>query len=248
MRNYEQLKAIAEIYTKSTSTIPNNPMLLSNQLQIPYKLKFQYKGEYGERNPVENTPAMLIRYKNENVIYIDENAKYWKFYFFHELAHYILEHDSDQLEQEREANILACLLMAPPNLLPTYLKSSNDLCCFAKIPIGHAEEYWENLKFHKKPHFKMWSIALCLCVFCSFLIFFTNINKANVSYDIENTPVPTIVATSETDFYVTKTGKKYHVYNCPYIKNKTDIRKITVSEVSDYSPCKYCITKESSQQ
>lgn len=33
----------------------------------------------------------------------------------------------DSLQEEQEANLMACLLIAPKNKLPTYLKNAKDL-------------------------------------------------------------------------------------------------------------------------
>lgn len=45
------------------------------------------------------------------------------------------------------------------------------------------------------------------------------------------------------NFYVTQTGTKYHVKGCMYIRNKTDVRKMTREEYEsgEYEPCRACL-------
>lgn len=163
MKNYEQLNSIAEIYTNYVEEIPNNPLRLANQLQIKCKTKIEYMGEYKDSLcPLYSYPAILCNYGKRNkpqyTIYYDESAQFWGFYVFHELAHYILEHDSDDPDNEREANLLACLLLAPPRLIPTTFKNANDLNVNFHIPLGRAEEYWE--KFSKVNNRKAQTLKL----------------------------------------------------------------------------------------
>lgn len=157
MKTYEQIKAISENYTLQSTKIPCNPFSLCSRLQVTYKTKAQCIKDFGGRCPLETVPAIMCKKgmsnNPDNVIYIDESSKYWQFYMFHELAHHILEHETDGAEQEQEANLLACCLIAPPDKLPTYLKSATDLACFANIPIGRAEEYWRNLHPYKGKNF-----------------------------------------------------------------------------------------------
>lgn len=46
---------------------------------------------------------------------------------------------------------------------------------------------------------------------------------------------------SEYMVYVTAEGQKYHKLNCQYVKNKTNIRELTLKEADKkYSPCSVC--------
>ena len=46
----------------------------------------------------------------------------------------------------------------------------------------------------------------------------------------------------ETKVYVTKTGKKYHLADCRYVKDKKDLTEYTVAEAKKkkYEPCEVC--------
>lgn len=48
------------------------------------------------------------------------------------------------------------------------------------------------------------------------------------------------------EYYITKTGMKYHVRDCMYIRNKTDVRRMTEEEYEsgEYEPCKACLPKK----
>ena len=43
-------------------------------------------------------------------------------------------------------------------------------------------------------------------------------------------------------YYITDTGSKYHTAECPYITDKTDVRRLTVEELEsgDFEPCQVC--------
>ena len=41
--------------------------------------------------------------------------------------------------------MLACILAAPIENLPSYLKSARDLSSLCQIPIDKAEEYWQEI-------------------------------------------------------------------------------------------------------
>lgn len=44
------------------------------------------------------------------------------------------------------------------------------------------------------------------------------------------------------DYYVTDAGKKYHIEECIFIKNKTKVHKMTIEEFEsgEYEPCQIC--------
>ena len=51
------------------------------------------------------------------------------------------------------------------------------------------------------------------------------------------------ISVSTEEYYITKTGTKYHVRDCMYIRNKTDVRRMTEEEYEsgEYEPCKACL-------
>lgn len=48
------------------------------------------------------------------------------------------------------------------------------------------------------------------------------------------------------NFYRTETGTKYHVRDCMYIKDKTDVYRLTKEEFysGEYEPCEACMPDE----
>ena len=260
MKSFNQLKDIAEIYTLQVKELPNNPFLLCSRLQIKYKYKAECIKDFGKHNPLISVPAVLYKDSSDVVIYVDESSKYWRFYMFHELSHYILEHDIDDIQSEQEANMLACLLLAPALKLPTYLKTAQDLSCQYQIPIGRAEEYWNELKqlkikTNKKLKYSLILFCIVLSVFLLFGVFVQNpfTHQSNNIKAISNTPIvhsqPSPSAQpieNITDiYYITKTGTKYHTSDCQYIKNKDNIKSIKLQDAikHGYEPCSVCIKK-----
>ncbi len=45
------------------------------------------------------------------------------------------------------------------------------------------------------------------------------------------------------EYYITDSGNKYHAIDCVYVKDKTNIRRMTVEEFEsgEYEPCKKCL-------
>ena len=44
-------------------------------------------------------------------------------------------------------------------------------------------------------------------------------------------------------YYITESGNKYHERNCIFVKDKTNIRRMTVEEFEsgEYEPCAICL-------
>ena len=45
------------------------------------------------------------------------------------------------------------------------------------------------------------------------------------------------------EYYITATGNKYHERDCIFVKDKTNVHRMTVEEYEsgDYEPCKVCL-------
>ena len=45
------------------------------------------------------------------------------------------------------------------------------------------------------------------------------------------------------EYYLTESGNKYHKEECIFIKDKTNVQRITVKEFEsgEYAPCKMCL-------
>ena len=59
---------------------------------------------------------------------------------------------------------MACLLIAPKNKLPTYLKNAKDLSLFAEIPIAYAEEYLNYLHNKLIKPKMIFNIMISVCI------------------------------------------------------------------------------------
>lgn len=247
--NYEELSAIAKPHIRKNDNIPSNSFLLLSQLHIPYKTEMQCADDFEGINPLYNTPAFLYTDKDGNkTVYFNSKTKYWNFYIFHEIAHFLLGHKDDCPQNEIDADMLACILIAPKENLPSNIKSARDISSLCQIPIDKAEMYWQEIKPNKNRRI----ISLCICALSTALAIAVCVHtlpsqNANTDTHIEvEQPVPQENAapdTAETTVYITNSGKKYHLPECRYIKNKTNVIECSISEAISmgYQPCKVCV-------
>lgn len=252
---YNELRNIAKPYIRINANLPTNAFLILTQIGINFKNEAQCEEDYGGRmTPLYNVPAFLATKNNIKTIYFSSKTQYWNFYIFHEISHYLLGHDGDSPHNEMDADMLACILAAPIENLPTYLKSARDLSSLCQIPIDKAEMYWKEIntsfsKSHKPPNV----IGITLLIFfiiVALFIKFSNIIGTNNKYDVtygdtkENYTYSTVdgVPPTEDIYYITSSGIHYHKVNCQYIKNKTNIISITLEEANSLNlkPCKEC--------
>ena len=255
---YEELKKIAQPHIRENDNIPSSAFLLLCQLHIPFKDEEQCKQDYnGEMTPLYDRPAFLATYKGEKIVYFNCRAEYYNFYIFHEIAHYILRHEGDSPQNELDANMLACILAAPIENLPTTFKTANDLSVGANIPIDKAEEYWAEIKARlpkKKTPIKqkiiIVSIIALIIAYSSAIGFFSAKTIHKQEQIPKSTPVSTIHTPNPVEItelnqgvVVTISGTKYHLPNCRYVKNKTNIieENINIAIRDGYIPCKICI-------
>lgn len=257
---YNELKQIAKPHIREGENLPSNSFLLLNQLHIPFRNEKQCEKDFSDTiNPLTNNPAFLsIDAGGNKTIYFNSNTSYWNFYIFHEIAHYILGHEQNSPQNEIDADILACILAAPIENLPTYLKSARDLSTLCKIPIDKAEMYWQEIKSNfSKSKKKPFIIGTTLIIILSFLriTLGQNVNVPIQNNNIADTNIvnnminpQTTIETKEyfydsSEYYVTSSGRKYHEANCQYVKHKTNVISITIEEANDLSlePCEKCI-------
>lgn len=259
---YNELKQIAKPHIREGENLPSNSFLLLNQLHIPFRNERQCEKDFSEViNPLKNNPAFLsIDSDGNKTIYFDSNTPYWNFYIFHEIAHYILGHEQNSPQNEIDADMLACILAAPVENLPTYLKTARDLSSLCKIPIDKAEMYWQEISINfSKQHKKLWITGIILLIFSimiGFSIRFNNTlspaqenletieNEINQTI-IEETHEPTInneIFLEENTYYMTSSGTHYHKKDCQYVKYKTNVISISLEEAYNLhlEPCEKC--------
>lgn len=254
---YEELKKIAQPHIRNGAELPSNSFLLLTQLHIPFKDENQCKVDYnGKMTPLYNTPAFLkIDSDGSKTIYFKTNTKYWNFYIFHEIAHFLLGHIDDCPQNEMDADMLACILAAPIENFPSTIKSAKDISSLCQIPIDKAEMYWQEIKpIILKQKFPRRAViissAFLILVSVIGIRFMGTGKPAPTSNDTYNTEKSSINSTNEIQHtenidyvVVTTNGKKYHLPSCRYVKNKTNTIEYSISEAIDegYTPCKVCM-------
>ena len=234
---YKELKKIATPHVRNGDSLPSNAFLLLCQLHISFKSKQQCEAEFSnEMTPLYNSPAFLkINPDGSKTVYFNDKTKYWNFYIFHEIAHYLLGHETNSPQNEQDADLLACILVAPVDNIPSYIKSARDLSSLCQIPIDKAEMYWQNIKSEIiKPKIKISKKSL-IAIFIVLLIpLFIGLGVLSFkSYQKK----------SQENFYMTSEGSHYHVDNCIYIQNKSNVISISLIEAKSLRllPCSVCI-------
>ena len=261
--NYDELKQVAQSHIRQNENLPSNSFLLLNQLHIPFKNEKQCAEDYGGKmNPLYNHPAfLLVDNKGNKTIYFNSATKYWNFYIFHEIAHYLLGHEDDCPQNEIDADMLACILAAPLENLPSTIKTARDLSVICQIPIDKAEVYWQEVKYKShKHHTKLLFSGIFLFIFFTMIIKFSSVNKISTEHsnkptdsaERNNTPMPSTsieIQTSDTlsdmSYYITSSGTHYHKAGCQYIKHKTNTISITLEEAKllGFDACDECISQ-----
>lgn len=266
--NYNELKVIAQPHLREDDNLPSNAFLLLNQLHIPFKSKSQCEAEFGGKmTPLYNAPAFLeIDSDGEKTVYFNDSTRYYNFYIFHEIAHYLLGHEADSPQNEMDADLLACILAAPLENLPSNLKSARDLSSLCKIPIDKAEIYWQEIRdnFSVQEKKNIWMylsfglIGVIIILFGCFVWRSGHINNTsdekpaiNISQYQGATPIQEdmrVVSDSTAEdegniYYITSSGTRYHVEGCSHLKGKDNYIIISFDEVERLRliPCKVCI-------
>jgi len=258
--NYKELKKMAKPYIK-TNHIPTNAFTILTDIGIPFKNEKHCKEDFGSNiSPIFNTPAFLAVYKGVKTIYFNSNAMYLNFYILHEISHYLLNHEFDSPQNEADANMLACILAAPVENLPTTFKTATDLSVNANIPIDKAEEYWDiikdkiNRKYFSKKQKTIAVFAVILIVLSILcVILFTTYSSGNLNNsktknitqpDTFQTTAPSSSEQPSSDaVIVTSFGEKYHLKDCKHIKYKTNLTEYNINDAINYgfNPCEDCI-------
>lgn len=250
---YKELKKIAQPHIRENDVLPSNSFLLLVQLHISFKNEKQCEEDYGGKlNPLYSSPAFLLIKGGEKTIYFNSTSKYWNFYVFHEIAHYLLGHENDSPQNELDADMLACCLAAPVENLPTTLKTARDLSAICQIPIDKAEFYWKEIRHQvSKRNKKSYIVGYIIGTIIFSTILLSNLKSylpipnntgetVNITNSISNIDIS---YDQESLFCITPSGTHYHIDNCKYVNNKTNIIHITLEEAKtlNLTPCKECI-------
>ena len=248
---YDELKTIAAPHVRKHGELPSNSFLLLMQLHIPYRTEVQCRDDFKNSiSPLYNTPAFLyIDSKGNKTVYFKTNTQYWNFYIFHEIAHFLLGHETRSNQNEMDADMLACILTAPVENLPSTIKTARDLSTICQIPIDKAEMYWQEIKPSKREILSskqsIISLILCAIVIIAIMICTPNSQKPNnISTFNSGTELKTESEVKNINtVFVTESGTKYHLPDCQYVKYKTNLIEYNVNDAVNkgYQPCKTCI-------
>lgn len=272
--DYQILRDIALKYAdhKLNDRLPLDAKMIATNTGITLITKTDYCKNRRAKIP-ENVLALLVSVAGSPTIVYDDTSIHNNYPIAHEIAHYLLRHYRDGRFEESDAELLACILVAPSDLLihnkyfNTVLISSE---CEIDIEIAgnylntlekYDDEYHfayatesleerdanleramkkakeaENAKTNKKLIIlvSLYIIFFSL-VFCGMRIYLRSIDK--------HYPEPIFSPMTEVDaqVYITKNGEKYHVQDCPYIKDKETI-SMTIEQAEEvgFEACKYC--------
>lgn len=145
--NYQELKEFATKLNIERTETPLNALELVKRLNIPYGNENaairDFKGKY---NPLWEYPACLyIDEYGKRKIYYNSKTRFWNFYLMHEVAHWLLGHTIETYLNEIEADLLACILLTPPEIVKEKCKNAYRVCKLCNIPIDKADMYWQEI-------------------------------------------------------------------------------------------------------
>lgn len=268
--NYDQLLAIVnQRITYTSDNIPQNAFDIALQLNIRTKNHIECKYDFTEEcYPLKDADAVLAMNNGEYTIYYDENNPYSNFAIAHEIAHYLLNHTTDGTEQHHDAQLMAAIIITPPDRISFKgIKSSAELSVTYKIPTDVAEIYWHEIYKHQvkplslKPKIALITGVITLIIISLFACFAGKLSvlqgestspieveaEYNQSTIVHTTP-PTIIpklsdSVSQNTVYVTSSGKKYHKVTCRHIKRSKNLIEFSFEDAinAGYEPCKDCI-------
>lgn len=244
--DYSKIQSIIESTIKIQSdSLPVNTFDIAMQLHIRVKNSIECKKDFNGMNPLTDCNAVYSLYNGEYVIYYDEHYPYQNFAIAHELAHHILRHTSDGMNEHMDAQITAAMIVAPARLIKQHkIRSADQLSLTCKIPIDVAEEYWRYISITNHHHINLSTVIIFLmaCVITILAVCIWNFTNSTTAQHPISEPLSSF--TTEEIVYITPSGKKYHKHNCYHIKDNNAIA-INIQEASSlgYAPCKDCFSQ-----
>lgn len=221
---HKELQKIASQTLKSYQgrEYPTDARQLADKLSIPVspysELSTTNAALYKDRL---TTDGFTVYGNKTKVIYYNDTLDNFNDIIMHEIAHCILARGNEPSRDETEANILAYMLTYPPD---------ND---------------------NRKNFLRTVGVTVvCVCLaFGGGFATYARLNPPTTQTIANNTiierialPAPSNITTANQQVYVTKSGEKYHLPDCRYIKGK-DTQSISISEAikQGYGSCSYCI-------
>lgn len=219
---HKELLAVAKstLKTYQGREYPTDAKQLADKLSIPiYRYDELTEGKiklYGAKLQSDGFTA----YDNkQKTIYYNADLDNANNTIMHELAHCILGHDEIAPQNESEAQALAYMLTYPQNNSKIFLRAVGVLVVCVCMAFGGGYAMHSQLNPPAAP-----TIA------------------DNAIIERIDLPVPSNITTANQQVYVTKSGEKYHLPDCRYIKGK-DTQSISISDAikQGYGSCSNCI-------
>lgn len=145
--NYQELKKFANKLNIERTETPLNALKLVERLNIPYgNENVAIRDFKGKDNPLWEYPACLyIDEYGKRKIYYNSQTRFWNFYLMHEIAHWLLNHKETLYGNEIEADMLACILLVPPESVKHKCDNAYKVCKIYNVPVDKADMYWQEI-------------------------------------------------------------------------------------------------------
>lgn len=254
--DFKELHKIAKTHISlHFVNIPGDAFKIARCLNIRIKNSLECKQDFPDSYPLNNCNAIYAMFKGEYTIYYDEKYAYKNFAIAHEIAHHLLNHRSDGTTQHNDANLLAAIITAPPELVKkNKIKNAIELSEKCLIPYNVACKYWSEIKdtirTSYRKHFFIIGLVLTTIILTS-AVWFTllqytksnNIESVESNVAIIQKQNTTPIINDETTYYITSSGTHYHIKDCQYVKYKTNVTVVKGKDIlnSNLLPCKRCI-------
>ena len=245
--NFEELNNIAKVNKLNNPlTYSQDSFELAKSLSIRLKNSMECKQDFPDKNQLRNNNAVYALFKGEFTIYYDEKYAYRNFAIAHEVAHHILQHESDGAVQHHDANILAAILIAPKeSILENRIKNEIELSEKYVIPIEVAQLYWKYLNINNPKVYQVY-ISLTILLVIGIIIF--ALTRHYIPPAANNIPpqkeenIAISTQSQQEAVYVTVSGSKYHLPDCSYVKNKNNLTQYNLDEAIEqgYRACSRC--------
>ena len=143
MLKYKKFKNLAKQFQINTT---NNGFELAKQLTLEIKTEKELLKELDSEQSLLNGNAALLIIIDRFIICYNPDDTYMNYYIVHECSHYILKHNDDIQNNENEADLLACLILAKPqSLIEHNFYTAESISKMYNIPINKAELYIDTL-------------------------------------------------------------------------------------------------------
>ncbi len=214
-----------EFHIRSLPTLDDLENIIVHGLYyklLPYQGNEELFYSLVKRPDIKCKTAIAIRSGNQRYIFYNNDIppQDRPYIFSHEIAHIYINHYSrdngymdTSYRKEREANEFATFLLQKPK--------KRIVTCIACAATA--------------------ILVILYSIFAYFNRSYKNISIV-VSVFNQSTPSEVNIRVSDNMVVTTTVGRKYHKINCSHVKNKTNLKTVTVNEAitNGYTPCLDC--------